>query len=309
MATEATRILLVHQGKASLPELVAYRDHFQNRGYQCRAITWDRLHRDQALPDTVLWLFMGLYPHNYRAGFVVHDYRSLSTGRLPRLKDRVKRRFNGKPDLRVFLNPGVRDALDFRDGIPSTLIDMGIPDSLWAYRAPVPPAFDFVYVGDVSRERASDRMIERFLARYGDRRSLLLVGPCEPAIRNRFQDRANLHFAGRLPQEQVFAQVQRADIGLCFIPDRYPYSLQTPTKLLEYAALGRRIVANDLASTREAAERLGIRLRLMAGYGFPPEAELATLEDNRHLDPTSLSWERAIRTAGLERYLPPCARA
>ena len=105
-------------------------------------------------------------------------------------------------------------------------------------------------------------------------------------------------------QEQVFAQVQQSDIALCFIPNRYPYHLQTPTKLLEYAALGKRILANDLASTRNTAQRLGIRLRLMPGYEFPPNEELADLENNRGPDPRGVLWERVISGAGLERYLP-----
>jgi len=304
MATEPKRILLVHQDKANLPELAAYQDHFSARGYDCEATTADRLDPHRPLPGTILWLFMGLYRQPYRADFVIHDYRSLSTGRWPRAKDRLKRMLNARPDLRVFLNAGVRDAMGFRDRVPALLLDMGIPQRLLDYRTPQPAAFDFVYVGDISRERASELMMERFLERYGDRRSLLLIGPCEPQIRARFEARSNLHFSGRLPQEQVFAQVQRADIALCFIPDRYPYRLQTPTKLLEYAALGKRILANDLASTRETARRLGIRLRLMPGYQFPPEQELADLEENRGLDPRGLSWEQVISDAGLQHYLP-----
>jgi len=304
MATESRHILLVHQGKASLPELSAYRDYFTARSYRCEAITADRLDPHQSLPNTILWLFMGLYRRRYGAEFVVHDYRSLSTGRWPRAKDRLKRMLNDRPDLRVFLNTGVRDAMGFHDGVPSLLLDMGIPEGLQAYRTPLPAEYDFVYVGDISRERESQQMIERFLERYGTRRSLLLVGPCEEEIRAQFESYPNLHFTGRIPQEEVFARVQRANVALCFIPDRYPYRLQTPTKLLEYAALGKRIIANDLASTKETAERLGIRLRLMTGYEFPPEAELAALEENRGLDPEDLSWESVIAGAEMERYLP-----
>lgn len=304
MAIEQRPILLVHRGKANLPELTAYRDYFSARGYICVSTTAGHLGLTKPPPGAILWLFMGLYRRRFQAEFVVHDYRSLSTGRLPRVKDLVKRMFNGRPDLRVFLNARVRDAMGFHDGVPSLLLDMGVPERLWDYRASLPIAFDFVYVGDISRERGSQRMIERFLARYGNRRTLLLIGPWEPEIHARFGDCPNLHFTGRIPQEQVFAQVQRAAIALCFIPNRYPYHLQTPTKLLEYAALGKPILANELASTRETARRLDIRVRWMPDYDFPTEGELATLADNRHLDPRKLSWERVLGTAGPERCLP-----
>jgi glycosyltransferase involved in cell wall biosynthesis len=307
-AAPGRRVLLVHRGLANLPELGAYSAWFAGRGYPCAGIAPTALPRTAHLDDAVLWLFMGIYPRQYRAAFVVHDYRSLSTGHLPHLKDRLKRTMNARPDLRVFLNPAVAAAMGFRDRVPHRFLDMGVPAGLLAFfRTPVPPRHDFVYVGDVSRERGAERMIERFLARYGSRRSLLLVGAWEPAIHARFAGHPNLRFTGRVPQTRVFELVQHAAIALCFVPNRYPYQLQTPTKLLEYAALGKPIIANELASTRAMIERLGLRVRLMPDYDLPPEAELAGLRDNRHLDPATLSWDQAIRVSGLADWFPPRA--
>jgi glycosyltransferase involved in cell wall biosynthesis len=304
MAIEARRILLVHQGKALLPELAAYRRYFTAQGYACEALTADHLDPHLTLPSTILWLFMGFYPHPYRAAWVVHDYRSLSTGHCPGIKDKLKRLLHPRPDLRVFLNAALRDTIGFRDGVPSTLLDMGVPGEIGQLRAPLPALYDFVYVGELSRERESQRMLTRFLDRYGQRRSLLLIGPCEPAIRRRFAVHPRLYFTGRLPQEQVFGLIQRSTVGVCFVPDRRPYRLQTPTKLLEYAALGKPVIANDTPGMHRTAERLGLRLRLMQGYRFPPEEELAALLDNCHLDPQALTWDRAIRAARLDCWLP-----
>jgi glycosyltransferase involved in cell wall biosynthesis len=302
------RVLLVHRGLANLPELGAYAAWFTGRGYPCTGIAPGALPPAGGLADTVLWRFMGIYPRHCQAAFVVHDYRSLSTGHLPHLKDALKRTLNPRPDLRVFLNPAVAAAMHFRDRVPQVFLDMGVPAAVAAFRVPVPPRYDFVYVGDISRERDTEQLIECFLARYGTRRSLLLVGAWDAAIHARFAHRPNLHFTGRVPQPRVFELVQQCAIALCFIPDRYPYRLQTPTKLLEYAALGKPVIANELASTRATAGRLGLNVRLMPGFVLPPETELAGLPDNRHLDPAALSWERAIRTAGLEPWFPVRSR-
>lgn len=302
------KILFVHQKRAHLPEIEAYRKFFTRFGYDAQEVTYEdlvKMDRD-VLKNCILWYFMGFYPCLIRARIIIHDYRSLSTGCLPRIKDFLKKFLNHKPDLRIFLNEKVREILNFQDGVPSLLIDMGLPASIKHFaNLEISPSYDFVYVGAVTRERDIDKVVRNFLNTYGDRFTLLLVGDYEVSLKLQFKNQKNVVFWGRVAQEKVFELVKSSRYSLCVVPNRYPYYFQTPTKLLEYLALGARVVVNDNPMIMEILHKTG---NLSSAYIMDREYRLPPLEWLERLQPASLNidqylWENILAQSGIADFL------
>ena len=296
-------LFLVDSSKAHLPEFAAYTSFFENR-FQVKRIPKSDLAKERDLGGAVVWQFMGLALDCVAAGCVVHDYRSLSTGRMSRLKDWLKKRINCKPDLRIFLNPMVRDELGFRDGVPEVLLDMGVPEWIPEY-AVAPESYDweYCYIGEISRERESHRMLDAFLSSDCSSRPLLMIGRVEPWIRSRYGAQGPVEFAGAMSQREVFERVGKCRYGICHLPVRRPYCFQTPTKLLEYAALRKGILANRHPSAMTTAERLGIHVNWLGADVFSNAEPDRWVCGNETFDAGSIGWNRIISDSGIDRQI------
>ncbi len=89
---------------------------------------------------------------------------------------------------------------------------------------------------------------------------------------------ASVIFVGQLPQPQALQYVQEADV--CVSP-LYPTPIlrpSSPTKLVEYMAMGKPVVANDLPEQQRLIEASG------AGYCVPFEEKLFAAAVVRLLD-------------------------
>ncbi len=291
-------LLLIHTGKAYLPELRAYRRAFSPH-FDVREVTAAELD-GRSHPGRILYFFMGFFPGKYEAHRVVHDYRSLSVGAVPGLKDGLKRRLQMKPDLRVFANEVIEREMAFRDEVPTCRLDMGVHlDLVHAARRDTGSfRYDLCYVGDVSRERSADEMLRGFVRR-AEGRTFVLAGEVDPGIRREFQDRPGVTFKGRLTLREAYELMALCETGVCYLPRRSPYRFQTPVKILEYAALGMKVVVNDTESNLETLRRSGIGGLVMNGFEFPGREEIAALPDNRGFDPEPLGWESLIRESGI----------
>ena len=65
---------------------------------------------------------------------IIHEYASLSTGMLPKLKNKVKESINSKPNLRIYLNKYVKEGMGFHDDIDYVYRDMGVDDIFFQIR-------------------------------------------------------------------------------------------------------------------------------------------------------------------------------
>lgn len=300
-----SNLLFIHANRANYPELAAYRGYFASRWPVAEA-TAAEARAMPAIDRAICWHMMGFYPRRLPARFVIHDYRSLSVGFAPVTKDRIKALANHRPDLRIYQNESIRAALGFADGVPELLLPMGVPDDIADHRAtaPGPPLGDYCYIGSMLPERRIDRMIASFLRRYGASKSLWLYGDADPKLRATFGGDRNIVFAGRMAQAELFAQLSRFRAAVCYFPNHHPHLLQTPTKLLEYAALGSRIIANEQPQSRLAAQAFGISCRWgPAEDMFAGAPERIDWADNRALDPTPMSWRSVIRGSGIDAAL------
>jgi glycosyltransferase involved in cell wall biosynthesis len=112
-----------------------------------------------------------------------------------------------------------------------------------------------VYLGTLNASRQLDVVIDALalLHAQGVAARLLLIGAAaNTADRAQLESRAastamtaHVEFTGYLPHAQALEQAARADIGLSPIPPLPIFEVASPTKLIEYMALGLPVVAND----------------------------------------------------------------
>ncbi len=303
--TRFSKIIFVHGGKEAYPEIAAYRAFFDGL-YETMEMPFASLAQAGDLTHGIVWMIMGFYPKRPPAGLVIHDYRSLSVGRLWRIKDWVKRRANAKPDFRIFQNEAMEKAMGFEDGVTTLFLPMGVPPFVATHRAKTEETHDcdFCYIGVMSAERRTQSMIDSFLERFGASKSFHLYGEPESFLVERYKEKTNIVFKGRQNQQTVFEALARARVAVNYFPNHHPHRLQTPTKLLEYAALGLRIACNEQPQSRQTSQRYGLECWWGAAHDmFASMPEDLVWEDNRAFDPAPLLWPRVIEKSGIAALL------
>ncbi len=292
------RVLFQRTGRAHLPEVDAYVSYLR-RSPEVEAV--DSAAEPDARPADVdvVWRFMGLDRAGAPGRRLVHEYNSLSTGRWPRLRNRLKQTLNIRPDFRVFLSPAVREGFAFTDGVPWGLRDMGVAECFFFAPPPmVTRPFDFVYAGSLSRARQSHTLLRHFDRCPGAGR-LLVVGEVPAALARRFGRSGRITFTGRVPYADVPSCLARARWGVNLIPERYPLNIQTSTKLLEYFAAGLGVVSTAYAWSTAFARSRGARVFwLEADLANLTAATVATFAP-QPAAVDDLRWDRVIEHSGI----------
>jgi len=242
------KILFIRSANAFLPEIDAYIDYFNNFE-KFTAFDSSKI-KDYKLEDfDVIWEFKGLGGLKQNKNqILIHEYASLSTGKHARFKNFIKSKFNPKPDLRIFLNENVKAGFKFNDSVGSCYRDMGV-DEQFISQVEVEKEYDFIYVGSICKGREMDKFLKAFIEK--DNGTLCLVGNVEDEIYSEYKDHKNLIFTGKVPYSEVPKIAAKAEYGINFIPDKYPFNIQTSTKLLEYLALGLKVVTTDYKWIRQ----------------------------------------------------------
>jgi glycosyltransferase involved in cell wall biosynthesis len=149
-----------------------------------------------------------------------------------------------------------RDVL--RPGIAAdriTPVPMGLPDGDLPSLCPPVAAPVVLYVGTLARVRRLEMMVEAFgqvLTCVPEAR-LVVVGegdrPEDRAALEREAKRLNIahavHFVGKVPREDALRWVQQAAVCLSPFYPTFVLRSTSPTKLIEYMAMGKAVVAND----------------------------------------------------------------
>ncbi|APA89777.1 glycosyltransferase (plasmid) [Paraburkholderia sprentiae WSM5005] len=304
------KIFIMHPGNANYPEVTAYKNYFQNRGADVLIGSTSEFRKLEKKNDIILWSIMGFYPDRLASDFVIHDYRSLSVGGWPAMKDFAKRHFNCQPNLRIFQNKRQQQIMGFGAGVPSVILPMGVPN--WIFEVQEESGqdekkADFCYIGEMSVERGFDRVLEAFIKKYSDgNKSLLLVGKPDPHIHEKFSKTENLIFTGPLPQRDALKHVAQSDVAVCYFPYHRPHCYQTPTKLLEYAALGKKILCNDSPSNIQCCEEMGINSVITTANIFDgiDEEAMRGAKTNRRSDFANLVWDKVIEQSNVVSFLP-----
>ena len=237
------KIILERSNKAYLPEIGAYIKHFNEKDLGFQLFDSSKL-SDYVISDfDCIWKFMGIDVCKKNSIPIIHEYASLSTGMLPKLKNKVKESINSKPNLRIYLNKYVKEGMGFHDDIDYVYRDMGVDDIFFQYKDSA-KNYDCVYVGAITKARGISFLLEHFKYRCKSR-SLLLVGEVPNEIYKNYSSCDNIIFTGRLPYEEVPKYASQAIYGINYMPNKYPYNLQTSTKLLEYLSMGLKVITTD----------------------------------------------------------------
>lgn len=166
-----------------------------------------------------------------------------------------------------------------REGIPvekMTAVPMGIDANKFAgFRSPAAPLIDpaepsILYLGTLSRVRRLDFLLRVLVAvrKHLDGAKLYLVGRGDDATDEQFLKseaarlgiESSVVFVGQLPQARALEYVR--DAAVCVSPF-FPTPIlnsTSPTKLVEYMAMGKAVVANDHPEQRLVLEQSGAGL-------------------------------------------------
>jgi glycosyltransferase involved in cell wall biosynthesis len=294
------KIVFLHSGRSYCPEITAYTDFFEKKGFSISVAT-DETSLDVNAAD-LIWCMMGYY-RKLPDRLVGHEYASLSVPPLSRLKDLVKRQTLPRPNFRVFLNQFVHRGLAFNDQVPFVYRDMGVPDIFFSAATKIRSSsfdFDYVYVGSISRSRGIDLLLNMFV---NSGRKILMIGEPEQSIRKNFVHHKNIVFTGRLKGEQIPGLALRSRFALNYIPNRPPFNLQTSTKVLEYFALGLPVVSTDYEWIRMfvAQKNAGVFF-ISDNSSCLPFDEIERF-DFKVPDVTDLSWNNVIEKSGVLRLV------
>ena len=291
----------VHGARSYLPELAAYQAHIQSLGHAVQMHT-----QAHTVPNDAqaVWWICGRVPadqaRRLKGAVQVHEYASASVAPLAWLKDRIKQWQHPEPYFRVFQSEWVRQRMGWEDAVPYALRDMGVPEYFLTAQALQPPEFDLVYLGEMRRLLHFVPLLQT-LGQAGLK--LLLVGDVPPALQERLATLGHIQSTGRVPQDQVPAQLLRARAGLNLMPDVLPLSEQTSTKMLEYLALGLPVVSNPYAWAQRTAGAHAGRVQLLSVQASAAQWQAAMQAlplrqtDRQHLQ--SLCWSHQLQALPL----------
>ncbi|MFG6495279.1 glycosyltransferase [Fictibacillus sp. UD] len=250
-----------------------------------------------------VWKSMGTHFSKVNGLPLIHEYPSLSTGAFPHSKNWIKKTFNVKPDLRVFLNSQVKEGFDFQDNIKYCYRDMGV-DDIFFHRSSGNKEYDFVYIGSITKARKIPTLL-RYFKNENKKRSILLIGDVPDEIHQEFSGISNIHFSGRVPYEEVPKYATKARFGINYIPDQYPFNLQTSTKLLEYLAMGLDVITTDYKWVRTFMEKNEIQLITVDERLSNLEQQLTSYQSpvTSSLNMERYLWDGIIKQSGIEEQL------
>jgi glycosyltransferase involved in cell wall biosynthesis len=295
-------IAFVHNNKAFLPEVEAYRQFFTRYNISCEVVNKDDLglvHRH------VEWRLMGTDLTKPKEGILkIHEYCSTSTPPWRAWKNKSKSFFNAQPDFRLFLNPYVKKAFAFHDRIPFGYRDMGLPESWLLHKPPhQEKEYDFVYIGDLSPFRQPELLLDSFTTGNLQKRTLLVIGKDYHDLKEMYDRQRNIHFIGPVSYSEIPSYLEKARFGINFIVDKEPVNQQTSTKLLDYAACELPIVTTDYAWMRNFQKKNGGEY-----FYLSPDLSNFTWENVQSFqysfpDLRDWTWEKQIRKSGVLEFL------
>lgn len=105
----------------------------------------------------------------------------------------------------------------------------------------------FVYIGAVDKLRRLDIINQAFMAQRRPFRLDYYSASRNAVVDDirRLED-GRIRFHGPLPRSELFEKIIGADVGICFFPHTKTYITASPTKTVEYGALGLNVLVNRM---------------------------------------------------------------
>lgn len=292
-------IAFFHNGLAFLPELEAYSDFFQQRNIKCLIVPPNQ----KPIEDfDVEWHFMGTGKRRKKNSILIHEYGSLSVPPASHLKDFIKRQLNEIPDYRIFLNEDVKKNLHFNDNIPHGFRDMGI-DPNWSGDLNTDKKFDFIYIGSSSHQRQLNRILDIFSGRKMQQSSLLVLSKSYGKLQKRYSSYSNIIFNGPVGRSEVLNFLKSSRFGLNFLPNTYPFNIQTSSKFLEYCQVKIPVISTDYFWIRTFQKKYGGNYYYLKNDLSNFDKELIKAFPFSFPDLSSWTWEQQILSSGIMDFL------
>jgi hypothetical protein len=273
--------------RSFLPEAYAYKDFFKRAGVKCDFVDPGSL---IILDYDAVLIFHGLHPFWRKyPKIIIAEYHTLSTGRLGRFKDFIKRVLNVRADITLFLNEDIRRKLWFKKNQSYLYRNMGVPLKEYDGLACEKKKYDVVYAGSFRDGVVS--AIDK-LASFG--LSVAVVG---------FEYIGNsesVYSFGRMSPVEARRIIAQARFGLNLTPNIHPYNIQDSTKVLEYCAAGLGVITNryewiNKFESEYKASFLDIKnitcVQVINSFSFVVP------------DIADRDWEAVINSSGLEKKL------
>lgn len=289
-------ILIIKKEKAYLPEAEAYKDFLEENNYNVKIIK--NIDKEELKWADIIWNFMGLDINRIKykkKHFIIHDYRSLSSSKF---RDKLRKKINLKPNLRIFLNDVVKNGFDFQDDVININLDMGI-NVEFLNKKIIKKKYKFVYCGAINKFREIDKVLKWFLKNYKNNEEFLLIGEPSKEIINEFKDNKNIKFTGKISYNKVPEYLKQGEFAICNIPNIYPYNEQTPTKLLEYIAMDLKIVTNETPWIKKFLEDHPNQKMYIYKKLDSLNRKDIELYDYKNIDMRKYTWDEKINEAKL----------
>lgn len=242
----------------NLPEVNYYKTYLQEKGVICKH-NLKKTNIDN-IYSYYEWHILGTHL-KYHNRFIcnltaskkilIHEYASLSTGKyffISKLKNFIKKTFNHTPDYYLFLNNTIKDNISKKniDHNKYELRDMAVPEN-WERddkenNKESNYDYDYAYVGSLSPERKITNLLDNKILQQ---KKILLIGEAPIQLIERYADNKNIIFKGKVKHDSIPKLLKKVKTCINYIPNNYPYNIQTSTKMLEYLFLEK-----DILSTR-----------------------------------------------------------
>ena len=262
------QVCFIQPGKAYLPEVYAYSNFLNQKNISNVIVSSDQEAKD--IKAKVYYRFGGFLHNRILVGSVeIHEYHTVSTGRFIKLKNIIKSLLSAKPDYLSFLNKFVDSNYFFPNSIPRLYRDMGADENLLtARKSASKKEFDICYFGSLSnRKGVVDSILKLSQTGY----TFVVGGNAVQSDVELLRDCQNITYLGICDRDTVYKHIEKSRFGLNIIPDEFPLTHQTSTKVIEYLVAGLPIISNSYKWINEHSLKYGYQYVELSNTLILPE--------------------------------------
>jgi hypothetical protein len=132
-----------------------------------------------------------------------------------------------------------------------------------------------------------------------------LIGKVSDELYKPYASCANLTFTGDISYHNVPVYASQAVCGINYMPNKYPYNLQTSTKVLEYLSMGLHVLSTDYFWIRHFMKENQVHISIVDKELTGLETALNEIEKTPcvHVNMEAFKWSNVIKKSNLEQKL------
>ncbi|WP_019615913.1 hypothetical protein [Psychromonas ossibalaenae] len=292
---------LLKSEKAFYPENKAYKQYLELKfGYIVKE--FENISEADKYSDLIIF-HCGFLPFWIKTKTpIIMEYHSLSVTKFPKFKNILKRVLNRKGDAYIFLSEVVQNGFYF-NSLPKDkyiIRGMGVDTSL-ANDNVCEKLYDFIYMGTLSRTD-----VKSYILKIAQSGFSIIVAGCSLEDKDFFKENNNVICYGRIQQEELFLLAKKCKYGLNYTPDVYPLNIQDSTKVIEYCALGLKVVTNKYSWVNSFELSTGSQFMNLNDFLSLPSSIENFEFKNGCVD--KFGWERILSESKIENLIQTVMR-